>query len=61
MMTGTKTSSEESKQTNFIMRQFLVEKIVDSLRVLFEEFTSDANLDIREKSKTLLKVLNTQF
>jgi len=61
-MTDTRVDkSEESQNPKIRIRQFLFERITDSLRVLFEELTSDANLDIREKSKLLLKTLNSEF
>ena len=35
--------------------------IFDTLRVLYDELSSDANSDIKEKSKALLKTLNSQL
>jgi hypothetical protein len=43
-------------------RQFIVSNLVDNLRVLFEDFSlKESNLDIKEKSKTLLKILFSNF
>lgn len=45
------------------IRFFVLNNIVlDSLRVLFEEFSlKETSLDLKEKSKALLKLLNTIF
>ncbi len=40
---------------------YLIDKIIESVRVLFQEFSADSSLDIREKSKALLKNLNAIF
>ena len=39
------------------LREAMVKNILESLKVIFEEFSSDSNLDIKEKSKLLLKAL----
>lgn len=35
--------------------------ITESMRILFEEFNADSNIDIKEKSKQLLKLFNSKF
>jgi hypothetical protein len=51
---------DESIETSF--RGFVLNNIVESLRVLFDEFASkDSSLDIKEKSKTIIKILNSYF
>jgi hypothetical protein len=37
------------------------QNVIENLRVLFEEFLSDSNMDIREKSKGIIKILNSNF
>ena len=43
------------------LKEAMVKNILESLKVIFEEFSSDSNLDIKEKSKLLLKTLYTLF
>lgn len=39
----------------------MLNKIVDDLRVLLKEFSADSSIDIKEKSKSLLKSINSNF
>ncbi len=41
------------------LKEIMAKNILESLKVIFEEFSSDSNLDIKEKSKSLLKTLYT--
>jgi hypothetical protein len=61
---------EKTKEDNWIkilnereyIRNTIVKHIIESLRVIFEQFSTDSTLDIKDKAKTLLKILNsTQF
>jgi len=52
--TWKKVLSDELK-----LKELMVKNILESLKVIFEEFSSDSNLDIKEKSKLLLKSLYT--
>jgi hypothetical protein len=43
-------------------RLFVLNNLVENMRVLFEDFAlKESNLDVKEKTKSLLKILNTSF
>ena len=50
---------DESEINNIKMRTYLIYKFLESVRVLFDEFTADTNLDIREKARVILKIVKT--
>ena len=43
------------------VRLFVINKVIDDLRVLFDELSIDTNADIKDKAKILLKQINTDF
>jgi hypothetical protein len=54
--------AHENVDVKIKLRSFLVQNLIDSFTVLFEEFsTKDSSVDIKEKSKTLLKLLYSNF
>lgn len=58
-------SKNQSQETDEKIKLYLnavrIENTIDSLKVLFDEFLSDSNLDIREKSKAISKILHSSF
>ena len=51
---------DESNQDSSI-NHLVVNKIIEGLNVLFQEFLADLNIDIKEKAKSLIKILNSSF
>lgn len=58
-------ASESLNETKFISTTTFHDKelndIVDDIRLLFEDLTMDSNTDVKEKSKNLLKIINSNF
>ena len=53
------TAIEQNENT---FRNYVTQNLIDSLRVLFDEFASkESNLDIKDRAKMLLKALNSHF
>jgi hypothetical protein len=46
---------------NSSVNVLIVTKIIESLNTLFQEFSTDSNLDIKDKAKSLIKTLNSFF
>ena len=54
-------SRVDKRQDIISLNDFIVERVVETWRVLLEEFTFGSNIELKEKAKAMHKLLNLLF